>query len=56
MDKPVEMMTAQEIRAELPTYQPGRAATVITAEEHLERRQALWRRLDELSANGERAA
>lgn len=56
VDKQVEIMTAQEIRAELLAYQPSNAAGVITTEEFPERRQQLWRQLDWWNSNGEKAA
>jgi hypothetical protein len=45
---PVEMMTLAEVKAELRSYQPAAAENVIAAEEHLARRQQLWRLLDAL--------
>jgi hypothetical protein len=47
---PVDEMNLQEIEAELRSYEPATAAAVAHSAEHRERRQALWARLDQLSA------
>ena len=56
MTLPVEITSLPQVRAELVTYQPHAADAVIVTDEHLERRQALWRRLDWWIANAERAS
>ena len=48
MDDDVETMGIEAVQAELRSYDPGTAAGAQT-QEHLERRQRLWRRLDELN-------
>jgi hypothetical protein len=42
-------MNLAEVQAELAGYKPGNQAEVVTIEDWLARRQALWRRLDELN-------
>jgi len=44
----VDEMTLAELEAELRRYTPGTQAEVVELEEHRARRQALWRRLDQL--------
>jgi len=44
-----ETMSIEAVQAELGAYRPGNAAEVVSVEEWLARRRALWRRLDELS-------
>jgi hypothetical protein len=48
MDDDVETMGMEAVQAELRSYDPGAAAGVQT-QRHLERRQRLWQRLDQLS-------
>jgi len=46
----VEAMSLEEIQRELANYKPGTRETVVTVEEWLARRRALWRHLDVLLA------
>ena len=45
----VATMTMEAVRAEIAGYTPATEFGVVRTEEHMARRQALWRRLDELS-------
>jgi hypothetical protein len=56
MTYPVSIMTLAQVRAELLTYRPHTTGTVNLDNEFLERRAALWRRLDWWIANVEKAA
>ena len=47
----IDEMSMTQIQEELRSYQPSSAPAVITDEAFMERRQALWRRLDQMVAN-----
>ena len=42
-------MTFEAVPSELRSYDPATASAVLQTEEHRERRQRLWRRLDALT-------
>jgi hypothetical protein len=48
----INQMDLAEVRAELAAYRPSTAEAVVTVEEWLARRRALWRRLDQLVGPG----